>query len=146
MAASDWKQIDDDTLLNYEGAHTGEMARFERIMQHRSTEAMRDLSERLKGVMQTIHRAGQLAQEKANEAMEGARQAAAEQRKQMRTTKALTWVLAISTVIYTLINAISAWQVHKGNEIQTQIAETAHDQVAATREANELQRRAFEHR
>jgi hypothetical protein len=136
-----YDEIKVDEILNYDDAHTGTMSRYDRIMQHRAIEAMNGLSMQLNGVIETIHRTGQLAQEKANEAMQGAREAAAEQRKQLRTTKALTWVLAISTALYTVINAVTAWQAHVGNEIQMRIAETAHDQVTATREANELQRR-----
>lgn len=31
----DWKEIDENTILNYDDAHTGNMARYERIMSRR---------------------------------------------------------------------------------------------------------------
>ncbi|WP_186027336.1 hypothetical protein [Burkholderia gladioli] len=86
-------EIDVTEILGYEGAETEKIARYECIMQHRTIEAMNGLSLRLDGIVtelndatsnlkvvaiqlngvtQAIYRVGQLAQDKANEAIEAA--------------------------------------------------------------------------
>jgi hypothetical protein len=57
MADRDWKNVSTDTILNFEGPQTAEIARFNRILQHRATESMNGLST-------TIYRASQLAADK----------------------------------------------------------------------------------
>lgn len=71
-----YDHIEVTEILSYEGAETAKIARYERIMQHRTIEAMNGLSNRmdtvvdkLDGVANTIYRTGQLAQDKANEAI-----------------------------------------------------------------------------
>lgn len=48
--AVDWKDISDDELLNFSGSQAAEVtARYERIMQRRSTEAALGLRDKLTG-------------------------------------------------------------------------------------------------
>jgi len=53
----DWKEVSDDEILNFEGSQTAFMARYERIMQKRSTDAVIGLRDKLVGLMETIYRA-----------------------------------------------------------------------------------------
>lgn len=62
--AKDWKEITDDEILNFDEAHTGNMARYGRIMQKRSTDATLNLRDNVKGLVETIYRASQGLQEK----------------------------------------------------------------------------------
>ena len=153
----DYKAFSDEELLNFEDANTAQMSRYSRIMQHRANEAALQLAKQLNGVTETIYRASQSAQEKAStllnkidEAMSradaaiGAAEAAAsEQRKQQKIITRLTLVLAVSTAVYTGINAVSTYQAYRGNQIQARIAEAAREQVLVSREANGLQRAAM---
>jgi len=41
----DWKELNEDTILNYEEAHTGNMARYERIMSRRLRDSISALTE-----------------------------------------------------------------------------------------------------
>jgi hypothetical protein len=164
-------EINDDELLDYEGAETAKIARFERIMQQRALAAMDALTGRiddviremvevtghlakvgsgLVGVTETIHRVGQLVDSKAAEAIVEWKAAGIAQTKQQTAMKWLTLALVGCTAVYTGLNCWVAYEMHQGNIIQTQAAAAAsdqaaaaHDQAAAAREANELQRRAL---
>jgi hypothetical protein len=143
----DFENIDISEILNYEYANTAVMARYERIMQHRTIEAMNGLSGRLDsvvnklvGVMETIHRVGQLAQEKANQAILAAGNARQAQGRQQRAMYVLTAALVLCTLAYTGINYWVAVEMREGNEIQRLIANAAKEQAAAARESNEIQK------
>ena len=131
----DWKNIPIEKILNYEGAHTGEMNRLDRIMQHRTIEAMNGLSKRLDGVveklvglMETIYRVGQLGKEKGEDAIKAVNAANASQEKQQRAMKWLTAALVVCTVVYTIINGCVAIEMRDGNKIQRVIADAAKQQ------------------
>lgn len=135
-------------LLDYDRPETAVIARYQRIMQHRTNEAMNGLSNRLdnvilklEGVMTTIHRVGQLAQDKADQAIQAAEKAREAQGKQQKAMYILTGVLVGCTLVYTLINGLVALEMKDGNVIQKAIADTAKEQVAATRESNEIQKK-----
>jgi hypothetical protein len=118
-----WKQITDDEILDYDDAHTGQVARYERIMQHRSNVEMHNLSRMLQGVMETIHTTAQLVSDKADVAMQKYDEAAREQKKQQTAMKWLTTVLAVATVCYTAINGVAVYQSWRANELQAQAAD-----------------------
>lgn len=63
--AKDWKEILDDEILNFDEAHTGNMARYGRILDKRATDATLSLRDKVTGLIETIYRASQGAQEKA---------------------------------------------------------------------------------
>ncbi len=65
----DWKDISIETVLNNETANTAEMGRYDRILQHRSTEATNGLANRLQGVIETIYNASQLAEKRAEKVL-----------------------------------------------------------------------------
>jgi hypothetical protein len=152
--SKDYKAISEEEMLNFEDANTAQIARYARIMQHRSSEATVQLAKQMQSVAKRIYTASQAAQEnarefankvdeaiaKADEAIASANAAALEQRRQQRSMKALTAALLVATVAYTIINAVSVLQAYRGNQIQAAIASAARDQVVVAREANELQR------
>jgi hypothetical protein len=94
-------------------------------------------------VMETIYRASQLAQQKADEAIASASSAAQRQQAQQKAMTVLTIALVVSTVLYTIINGVSAYQAFRGNRIQAEIAAIAAKQVAAAEQANTLQRESL---
>jgi len=119
----DWKEISNDEILNFDGSQTAIMARYERIMQQRSTDAVVGLRDKVTGLMETIYRASQGIQEKTDKLLELYNRISASQSRQQTIVIVLTVVLAISTALYTWIT----WQ-----------------SVAAMREANEIQRQALQ--
>jgi hypothetical protein len=136
MADRNWENISIDTMLNFEGPQTAEIARFDRILRHRTIEATNGLST-------TIYRASQLAQEKADEAIKKAGEAAVAQGKQQTAMKWLTIALVACTAMYTGINAWVAHEMHEENKIQAQVADAAKEQARAAREANDIQRKSL---
>jgi len=110
--AKDWKQITDDEVLNYDEAHTGNMARYERIMQMRSIEATRGLRDKITGLMETIYRASQGVQQNIGQLVEGldkattaANAAAAASARHARNLAWATWALVVVTVVLAIITA-----------------------------------------
>lgn len=155
--------IDVTEILDYEGAETAKIARYERIMQHRTIEAMNGLSLRLDGIVtelndatsnlkvvatqlngvtQTIYRVGQLAQEKVDEAIKAAADAGKAQGRQQLAMVGLTVALVLCTGVYTWLNYSVLNEMRKGNDIQAAVAVAAKEQAAAAREANELAKHA----
>jgi len=138
----DYKSISDEELLNYEDAQTAIMDRYRRIMQHRNNEVMLQVAKQLQGVSETVYRASQLADargtqaiakvddfigkvdeamSKADDAIQRADSAAREQKRQQKVMKALTVVLAVSTVVYTIINGFTAYEAYQANKIQREL-------------------------
>lgn len=115
--STDWKDISDDELLNFDGSQSKEViARYERIMQKRSID-------KITGLMETIYRASQGFQEKTDQLLALYNRISAAQSRQQCVLIFLSLVVAASTAAYTWIT----WQ-----------------SVAATREANEIQRQLLE--
>jgi hypothetical protein len=151
----DWREVQIDTVLNNETANTAEIARYNRILQHRNSEATTQLAKQMHSVAETIYRASQLAEDraakvipkidvaisKADEAIGKAAEAASAQRRQQAAMKTLTFALVACTVAYTLINGLVAYEMRQGNAIQAQAAEAAKEQANAARDANDIQRK-----
>jgi hypothetical protein len=129
-----------DRLLNGEVAPPHEIARLDRIMQYRTAEAMNGLSNRLTGVMDTSHRAAQLGQEKADDAIRQVSKTGVANGKQQKAMIGLTVALVVCTLAYTGITAWSAYEMRQSNLIQADLAKAAHEQVLAAQEANAIQR------
>jgi len=132
-----WMSVTDEEILDFDGGQTGTMARYERIMQHRSHVELRNLAHMLQGVMQSVHRASLLVGEKADAAITKADEAIArydaasvEQRKQQTTMRRLTVVLAVATVLYTIINGIGVFQSWRANQLQEQSLELTRAQLS----------------
>ena len=117
----DWKEISNDEILNFDDAQTAIMARYERIMQQRSTEAVIGLSNKVTGLMETIYRASQGIQEKSDKLLDLYDRISASQSRQQAIVISLTVVLAISTALYTWITWQSVAAMREANEIQRQL-------------------------
>jgi hypothetical protein len=97
------------------------MARYERIMQQRSTEAVIGRKDKVTGLMETIYRASQGIQEKTDRLLELYNGISASQSRQQTVVICLTVVLAISTALYTWITWQSVAAMRESNEIQRQL-------------------------
>jgi len=117
----DWKDISNDEILNFDGSQTAIMARYERIMQQRSTEAVIGLREKVTGLMKTIYRANQGIQERTDKLLALYDRISRAQARQQKVVIGLTVVLALSTTIYTLITWQSVSAMREANEIQRQL-------------------------
>jgi hypothetical protein len=121
---AEWPQISIDTILDdTSGPQSPNTARYNRILQHRSTEATVALANKLNGVMETIHRVGQLLDARASELKDQSRAISDAQSRQQKAVFLLTGVIAVSTAMYTGITAWSVYVAHEGNEIQRQLLE-----------------------
>jgi hypothetical protein len=78
-----WKDIDVDKILSSEATDSGIRAQYQRIMQHRTNEAMNGLSHRLDKIIDQAEQTGKA------------------QGRQQKVMIALTAVLAVATVAYT---------------------------------------------
>jgi len=116
----DWKEIPDDEILNFEDAHTGKMARYERIMQKKSIEAVIGLRDKVTGLMETIYKASQGLQEKTTELISLYGKISHAQGRQQKILIVLSVVVAVSTAVYTLITWQSVAAMKEANEIQRQ--------------------------
>jgi hypothetical protein len=145
--AKEWRNIDVDEILNYGEAHTGKMAQYERIMQHRMIKSVDILSDKLIGVMETIHKAHQGLKEKADELqknyekiskdqIESYKKISQSQSNLQKRIILLTVIIAISTVFYTGITAWSVLMMKKSNQIQSATVE-------AMQEGNKIQNKSL---
>lgn len=125
--ARDWKQIDIDEILNFDEAHTGRMAQYERIMRHREIEALHGVRAGLFDVKKTIHLTYDRL-EKRLEVLEGVQAGAAKtQGTFQRITIVLTVVIALATIAYTLVTWQAVQAQRDANEIQEQVLSTSGD-------------------
>ena len=126
-----WNEISDDEILNFEGAQTGEMARYERIMQHKTILALNNAKDQLNGLMQTIYRFSQGLQDTINSSTKEMKSStdqlislydkvSQDQGKQQKVLVALSIVVSLSTAIYTAITWQSVTAMNEANSIQRQ--------------------------
>jgi hypothetical protein len=114
----DWKDLTDEEVLNFDGPQTAEIARYDRILQKRSIDAMLALTSGLSGLGDTIYKMHQGLKDKADEAFKiYERESRAEARRQ-KSVVWLTIVIAVSTVVYTGITAASVLATRQANQIQ----------------------------
>lgn len=114
----DWKDIGDDDILNYEGAQTGDMARYERIMQKRSIDALHSVNDKLVGLTGTLYRASQGLKEKSDELIGLYDKFSKAQSRQQNVVISLSVVVALSALSYTFITWQSVTAVRESNQIQ----------------------------
>ena len=119
---TNWTDLTDDDLLNFNGPQTAEIARYERIMQHRTNVALEQVWAGLFDVKKSLHLVGEKFEARMLEAEEIQRASSVSQGRAQVVTIVLTIVIALSTVVYTWIT----WQ-----------------SVATQREANAIQREAL---
>lgn len=119
----DWKDISDDEVLNFSGPQTAEIARYDRIMQKRSIDAIVGLRDKVSGLMETVFRASQGFQEKSDNLFHLYERISKAQGRQQLVLVILTVVVAASTVAYTWITWQSVTAMREANDIQRQFLE-----------------------
>ena len=120
----DWKDISDDEILNLAGSQSPEViARYERIMQKRSIDAVTSLRDKVTGLMETIYRASQGLQEKTDQLLALYNRISNAQSRQQLVVIILSVVVAASTAVYTWITWQSVAAMREANEIQRQLLE-----------------------
>jgi hypothetical protein len=119
----DWKDISDDEVLNFSGPQTAEIARYERIMQKRSIEAIVSLRDKVTGLMENVYRASQGLQEKSEKLFALYERISKAQGRQQLVLIILSVVVALSTAAYTWITWQSVAAMREANEIQRQVLE-----------------------
>ena len=131
---TDWNEIETDELLNFDGAHTGQMARYERIMRHREIQVMGDVSAKLFDLKRIIHQSSENLNEKITEFNETINHSSESLNTKITEfdksqgwlqtiTIALTVVIALSAATYTWITWQSVEAQREANEIQRGILE-----------------------
>ena len=119
----DWKNITDDELLNVDGAQSNEIiARYDRILRQRTVDALVQVRAGLFDMKKSLHIVGDKFEARMLEAEKIQRETSASQARAQRVTVWLTVVIALATIVYTLIT----WQ-----------------SVQAQRDANAIQREAL---
>ena len=99
--AKDWKEISDDDLLNFDGANTGQMAKYERIMQKRSQEALHQTQKEIWNLSSRIDTSTDRLVGVGNKLIQKIEEDAKSQERHQKAIVFLTIVIAIATVFYT---------------------------------------------
>ena len=110
----DWKDISIDEMLNWDYGQTGVMAQYDRILRHRETEALSEVSAGLIDVKKVIHEAAGGLEERLEETAKA-------QRRLQKIMLALTGAIAIATLFYAVFTWMSVQVQREANEIQRQI-------------------------
>ena len=114
----DWKDISDDEILNYNEAHTGQMARYGRISEKRTQNALGKVEQELS----TLTKASQTSTDRlvdvGNRLITSIEADSKAQAKYQKAIVALTVVIAIATVAYTVITWQSVGVMRDANELQ----------------------------
>ncbi len=132
-----WTEYTEDELLNSDGQQTADIARYERIMQKHTIDAILGLKDCLTGLSQTIsgveNRVTDLGDnialmhegmaDKADEAFKHYQHESRAREKQQKAIRWLTIMIAASTVLYTLIIGASVWATIQSNHIQQEMLE-----------------------
>ena len=116
--AKDWKDITDDEVLNFDGSQTAIIARYERIMDQKTINALMEVRMGLHDVKKSMHVVTDKLEARLIEAEKIQKEAATSQHKLQWVTIALTVVIALSTVAYTLITWQSVQAQREANQIQ----------------------------
>ena len=129
--AEDWKDISDDTILNYSGGPNDPAVsdRYQRILQKRSTDAVHALNDKLTGLIKTVDRASQGLKEKTDELLALYDRISKLQSSQQRVLIALSLALVLCTAGYVWINWKSVSAMREANGIQQQLLEIQYRQL-----------------
>lgn len=120
----DWKNISEDDILNFDGAHTGQMAQYERIMRNKTNNALMEVRMGLHDVKKATIQSS----EKIEAALQEAERSS---RKFKKATIALTIVVAVATVFYSVVTWQAVQVDKESNQIQREILEFQRGTVAA---------------
>ncbi|WP_196161326.1 hypothetical protein [Reinekea sp. G2M2-21] len=113
-----WNEIETDDILNFHGAQTADIARYQRIMEFKNIQALSELRAGLFELQKTIHIVGDKAEERLKSVEQSQKSASEAQGKMNAITIALTVVIALSTAVYTWIT----WESLKVQKDSNRIA------------------------
>jgi hypothetical protein len=116
--SKDWNDISTDDLLNYSEAHTGNMARYDRIMNHKSAQAQMKVQASLVALNTTIGISSGKLEQRVQSLEKVLNNASESQGKLQLITIALTIVIAVSTIAYTWITWQTVLVQRESNKIQ----------------------------
>ncbi len=114
---TDWTKIKTDDLLNWDGAQTDQIARYDRIMRHRETVELENVRNALIDLQGAVHKSTKRLETSINEA-------AKKQERAQKVGIALTVVIAIATVAYAGTTWLSVQTQREANEIQRELLES----------------------
>jgi len=124
----DWKEIDIDEMLNFEGAHTGQMERYERIMRQKEIEAMKNVYSGLFDLQRSIHLSTEKIEARLKTFEKLLDKFSKTQGWLQRITVALTIAIALSTAFYTWITWQAVQAQREANLIQEKLIEKSKTQ------------------
>ena len=113
---ADWTKIKIDELLNWDGAQTDQIARYDRIMRHRETVELENVRNALSDLKGAVYKSTKRLETSINEA-------AKKQGKAQKVGIALTVVITIATVAYAGTTWLSVQTQREANEIQRELIE-----------------------
>jgi len=117
--SKNWEELTNEDLLNLSGNQSPEViARYQRIMDKKIVDALGQVWAGLFDLKKTMHSVTDKLEARLVSAEETQRQAALSQGNLQRVTVALTIVIALSTVIYTVITWQSVQAQREANQIQ----------------------------
>lgn len=116
--AKDWKEITTDELLNFDGPQTAEIARLDRIIQHRTSESLKEFQSELSSTANRIGHSTDRMVGVGNRLIKTIEEQGKVQRKQQSAIVGLTVVIAVATVAYVGITWLSVQAMREANEIQ----------------------------
>ncbi|WP_036499370.1 hypothetical protein [Nitrosococcus oceani] len=120
--AKDWKELTTDELLNFNGPETAEIARFERIMQQRTAESLREFQSELSNTANHINQSTDRIVGVGNRLIKTIEAQGGAQKKHQRSIVWLTVVIAVATVAYVIITWFSVQTMQEANDIQRKSA------------------------
>src|ERR1017187_6366099 len=97
----DWKDVTDEEVLNFDGSQPAIIARYERIMDKKTIDALMEVRAGLFDVKKSMHIVTDKLEARLIESENIQREAAISQNKLQRVTIWLTVAIALSTVVYT---------------------------------------------
>lgn len=128
--SKDWENLDEDQMLNYDEAHTGNMARYERIMSRRLRDAITSLASMVASVSDALSRTNQHIHKEAEKLTDTLKAIDASQGRFNKVSIWLTATIAGATLLYVVITGISVSVMSKANVIQLEMLENQKNEMA----------------
>lgn len=111
---TDWTTINTDDLLNWDGAQTDQIARYDRIMRHRETLALENVSNAMFDLKSAMH--------KSTKRLETSIDTAAEKQGRLQLLGiVLTVVIAFASIAYAVTTVLSVQAQREANAIQREL-------------------------
>ena len=122
---TDWRDISEDEILNFDEAHTGKMAKYERIMRNKTNTVLME-------VRTGLHDAKEATIQSSEKIESALREAERSSGKFQKATIALTIVIAFATIFYTAVTWQAVQVDKEANQIQREMLEFQRSVVPAS--------------